>query len=513
MTNKAVGICVSKNTLQVVVLSRGHKKARLLTADSIKIPQSVVIGAGTNVEAQALFEADVMRLLRTNNIKEGEVVAVALPPDLVAVRYFQMARLSQEECKTAVPFEARKYLPYKLEDIDFAYTISHDKVASNKMAVTFAAAEKSAIAGCIKFFKKLNMKVEYLEPVPYSCMRLLYHIKEIEASQIGALVYIDEDTASINLIRNRVLYLTRNLSFSGRISSITQIAMSAIKEEGLDKARMDSLFAEVRLSFDYFHRQFPEERIEKMLVWSDHKDLQGWAQDVGKDLNVQTKVSNPLQNIEGAADRPSQYAAACGLALRRLYKPDRDINLSPAFKKIQTQRFKNLLITEACIAAAALFMFYLADVGTVKTLQLEFDKMTGQLSDNLQTADLSKPAIEHMRYNLESKLSQLERLVDNRISVGSKLKKVAELLPQGLWLDKIDYTTSKGTTGQRLKLVGYAYQTQADNRIKTINLFLENLKKDSEFSESFPVINLDAISNTRYADMALSRFEISCAME
>lgn len=534
MTNRSTAVYISKTMLQLAVLSKGAKKAKLVAFDSIEMPQGAVIGASAlpvkpgehkgpaaqkpkeqkeakSWEALTPFEAQVLEFLKSYNIKEGEVVATALPPELIVIRYFQMPRLAPQEYKTAVPFEARKYLPYKLDDVDFAYTISHDKVASNKMAVTFVAAEKASMANYIRFFENVRLKIGYLEAIPYSLMRFLYYIKDVDVNQTAALVYIGHEGANINLIRNRVLYLTRNMPFVAKAGIAAQMLSPGADAES---AKLDNLLAEVRLSFDYFHRQFPEEKIEKMIVWSEDKNIQDFSQKAGKELNVPVKVSNPLQMIEGGGDCPVEYAPACGLALRGLYASEKDINLSPGFKKIETERLTRLAVFEICIAIAVLFMFYISDAGKVNVLQKELNGIKGRFSSgSLQLQDLSSSSLENIKQQAEEKFSTLQQLIKNKVFVSSKLKRISQSLPEGLWLDKIDYSKPRGGISQVLTLTGYAYQPKAEDQIKRINQFLENLKKDSEFSSAFTAINLDSVLNTKHGDVTVSKFKISCSME
>ena len=156
---RAVGIYINKETLQLVVLSKGITRPKLVTAGSMKIPPDATIVGGPPAQKQITpFQASIREFLMEHNVREGAVAAVAMPPEVIVIRYFQMPRLISQEQKTAVPFEARKYLPYKLEDTTFAYTISYDKVASNKMAVTFVAVEKAPVAGSIRLFETLRLQ-------------------------------------------------------------------------------------------------------------------------------------------------------------------------------------------------------------------------------------------------------------------------------------------------------------------------------------------------------------------
>ena len=522
---KYIGIYASKNNLQLVVLAKGLTKARLIAADSIKIPADVSLISAPpsavgeknlpplNVEKPQRpktsrpltpFETTVAEFLKKHNIKEGEIVATALPPELIVIRYFQMPRLAPAEHKTAVPFEARKYLPYKLKDTVYAYSVSYEKVALNKMAVTFVAAEKTSVYKYIKFFENVGLKVGFLEAITYSLARFLYHTKDAEPHETLALIHIGRESANINLIRNMNIYLSRNVLFAGKSTQALAI----------DTAVLDSLLVETRLSFDYFHRQFPEERIEKMVIWSDDKAIQGWGQNAGKDMNVPVKVCNPLDAIEGAQGCSVEYSVGCGLALRGFVEPYKDINLSPTFKRLEIERLVRLAVFEISLAITVLFMFYTLGMGKVQVLQNQLNKIVKQRPNvQLGPEEPSKQNIESVKSQVQSKFESLQYLVDSKLYLVSKLNTLSQLLPEGLWLNELNFARQKGKTNFILTLKGYAYNRKGQDQIKVINKFLEDLKSSPEFCAGFAAIKLDSISNEKYLEAPTVSFQASCTTE
>lgn len=539
MIKKSVGIYVNKNIFQFVVLNKTFNKVKLLAAESIKIPQGEVISsvnmsakpidlltgkaykkvaAGENEPKEKIkkiltpFESAVKEVLRYHGIKEGQIVSAAIPPEHVVVRYFHMSRLSPQEHKTAIPFEACKYLPYKLEDIIYAYTISYDKVASNKMAVTFVAADKNFMANYVRFFENLGLRIGYLEAVPYSLIRFLYHTKDADFPQTIALINVIHDSANINLVRNKVLYLTRNLSFPGKSPQ------AAIEDQ--DTAvdlKFDNLLSEIRLSFDYFHRQFPEEKIEKMIVWSDDVRIQEKAQNLGKDLNIYTKTVNPFGYIEKGGGYSVEYSISAGLALRVLYQSYQGINLSVGIKKIEIEKLLKVVTVQLCLAAALLFIFNLADSRKIKSLQNDLKNILVENSISMtEPGSIIVEKIQNEKSLAKEKFDYLKNLTAKKFSINSKIARVGSLLPEGLWIDKMEYSGLKSRNAESklaFLIKGYVCRLKGDDQIKSINKFVEDLKKDGIFSSGFVEIKLDSILNERYEDVAVTSFQVVCLTE
>ena len=114
---------------------------------------------------------------------------------------------------------------------------------------------------------------------------------------------------------------------------------------------------------------------------------------------------------------------------------------------------------------------------------------------------------------MQARLGSLRSVVENKMSVISKLDRISQLLPEGLWLDEFYYTKPKGSASQVLTLTGYAYKSTGEDQIKIVNKFLEDLKNDSRFTLGFSSVKLDSISNVTYNNMQVSSFKISCSRE
>jgi Tfp pilus assembly protein PilN len=298
--------------------------------------------------------------------------------------------------------------------------------------------------------------------------------------------------------------------------SSLQTTLKAIDEEQFAyEAKFENLLTETRLSFDYFHRQFPEEKIEKMVIWSDDDKAHGFAQRASKELNVFAKISNPLEDLKVGKGYAVEYAIGYGLALRSLYEFKEDINLSPGFKKIEVEQLLRLAVFEMCLAAAILFMFYTFDTGKVQVLQNEFNQTIKHRSNiDVNIENVSSAQLQKTKQQIQGKLNYLQNLIEGRILLSSKLDRASQLLPKDLWLDKLTYGASKDNTKHVLTLVGYANKAKGDDQIKAINNFLETLKTDSQFSSGIASIKLESISNAKYSDtVEVSSFIISCSME
>ena len=109
MANPIVGVVLRHDAVEVVQLARG--------LGGMKVVKSARAGV-----ADGHIAAAVRTAMATAGIHATRV-AVALPPQDVLLRAFSIPPIPRSEVDTAVQFEARKYLPFKLSELVWDYTV------------------------------------------------------------------------------------------------------------------------------------------------------------------------------------------------------------------------------------------------------------------------------------------------------------------------------------------------------------------------------------------------------
>jgi len=125
------GIYIGTDNIDVVSLTGTFQHPRLSSFARAKLPNPAAWRSQVRVEGQALQEtgsipaesaeqsviACIQNLMGRLGFPQGSQAMAGLPSESVVIRYFQMPAIPPHERKMAIAFEAKKYLPFKLEDI------------------------------------------------------------------------------------------------------------------------------------------------------------------------------------------------------------------------------------------------------------------------------------------------------------------------------------------------------------------------------------------------------------
>lgn len=274
---------------------------------------------------------------------------VSIPGFNGLVLMIDFPKMEESEIEQAIQFEARKYIPASLDEINISWEVVPEETMTDNvngeveegdtkgdvMKVLLVAAPKSEVQHYDELFQGMSLTVDTLELETFSLVRSLI------GNDPGTFVIVDIGAKTTNLIlaRNGIVQINRNVDVGGR--DITNTIADALninaerattyKEGGRDFLTnvgssvafpsLDFIVAEVDRIIAAFGTS---EDINSIILSGGSAKMTGINHYFEKTLKVKTIVGNPWSHI--ACDdsiRPyveekigSSFAVAIGLALK-----------------------------------------------------------------------------------------------------------------------------------------------------------------------------------------------------
>jgi len=459
-------------------------------------------GAGDEAKVEA-----IKRVLRENNIAAKKVIT-ALPGKDVLIRYFQMPRIPKSEWETAIKFEAKRHIPFKIEELFWDFQVAKGLGKDAKMDVTFVAVKKEIAQNYLSLLERAGLKPLALEPAPFSLVRLFASGNQLAKDKPTAIVAVDYGMADINILKEKICYLTRDVSLP-------------LEEEMVS----ENLLNEVRMSLDYYEKIFPTEMVGKILLCGE-VGLKDWDRTLAEELKVPAEKADLTKAIKIRGTLPPlSMAVAVGLALRgrvlapaevnlyrvREVKPEvlpakRDFGLTP---KLRRAVFRAVAIS--CIGLLILHLAMLRRIAQEKK-QLEW-AISLRPKIGLAIGSFSYAEIEKIKKELENKLSILDLIIDKRVFWTAKFNELPKIIPPGLWLTYLSFTdrlSKDNRVIRSLSIKGVAYQEDSAQEIGIVTEFVSNLKENKKFFQGFTEIKLDSMTSAELKGMPVKNFAVSC---
>ncbi len=487
-----------------------------------RVPYSVVPAidvASPSAQAEdAKFAATLKENLRINNIVLTDV-HLALPSKDIVIRSFIIPNLNSNEVRSVVEFEIKKYIPFNLKDLAYnfhATPFMEEKI--KRMRVHFVAIRKEILERYRSLLKQAGLNVVFSEPASLCLARALIIKKYIRAEQKVALVQTDFNDSRILVIDHGVVQFVRDF----------QLQNPALNAASLDGEMLKKkLFNEVKISLDFYIRQFKSEKIEEAFTLSFDQS-QDLSVDLQKEVEVPVKKIDPYEIVRFSGAMDVGLISAYGAVLDSGSKTV-NFNLSGVMatdkpsglpKSIPPEYFLAIKTGLVCVVLTAA-VFFLTAFNAAK-VKKQYNVLFDQYGafENMPMEDIQKKVIDNT-----NRLKMLKIFL-KKTEMAYVLTKIPKLLPEGVWLADLSvrYNVSSDSRsalasvqpantqedGINMELSGYAYTEDSNQQFKMVYALVNVLKSDKAFQKYFRNVSLAAIQREQKTDTTVTSFKITC---
>lgn len=441
------------------------------------------------------------------------------------IRGFQMLLLKKLEMNAGVLFEVKKYIPFKTEELVFDYQHRANKKTA-KMDILFVAATRSSLEGHLSVLEQAGLKIAAVEPASFALLRILSLTQQLNPSASFALVSAMGMEAELTIIDRGFPCFSRDITLPQ-----APAASDAAKVEE-PQALRGRLSSEIRVSLDYFRRQFSGSPVDKVLFLSKDFSRQeelvlGLSEDLGLPVERVALEKDPQTHNIKDLDMLKAYA----LALRDDVKLNLTVDLTKkkSFQPVieeAPKETKQLALNISAINVARVIRWpSIAALGFVVLAlvlpQPRLYKASARLSQLRQGLEgLLLPKFKGLTFeswkgakaDYESKIATIEKLVKSRFAFTPAMNVLPKALEQGLWLENINMGLRDGRASISIK--GTVYLGERSSEAAAVNTFYKALKANKDFMRGLRSLELKSLSEGQsYAregqQYTVTQFEIS----
>jgi len=451
--------------------------------------------------------------LRTNHINVDRGTICVSGQDLI-VRTFELPRLPGNELQSAINFEIRKHIPFKLDDLVYNFQVELDKKSRLK-TVLFVGIKKEVLGKYISISRQLNIKVNDIE---YSAFSLLRFLRLCGANDRGVVASLgfelnNEDEINFMVSENGFPFFSRDIA-------LTCEGTDAEGALAIDQTKKyDKLKNEIRASQEYYLRKFPDKKIKTIYVLSG-QDASEELRDFFLNFGISAKFIDCGKLIGKGAVCSSVLAKSFGAAIFNEIPLKVKINLLKTQLKANSVKgnasnfsfMEGVKIDFKIIILGALACLFTFGYGLyrMQPVREELKSIKNQRPAAAAVYVGEDYAVLAQRdKKLKNKLDNLESLVKDQPYATYFLDIIPRVLPEGVWLTKLTSTRQK-PGGSEVVIDGEAYLGDSDKEFAAVSTFLTNLKENQFFSQKFREITIVSIDRSARLDKSVAVFSINC---
>lgn len=335
-----------KQRKSVVGLDIGTASIKAVEITQDKYDHVITGYAQIDVPSEQARQEAIAELFRIGKFRTKRV-ASAVSGKNVIFRYVNMVDIPEDKVVSAVRFEADKYIPFDINDVEIdaqkLLTVQSEGEKA-EMKVLLVAAKKSVVEDQARMLIELGLQPVGLA-VDSFALGNAYELNEMVSPGIQAeertvaLIDIGASKSCINILRNNITYFAREVPMGGldltnaitRRFGFEQNQAEALKRDPADKQAevqeacsqvLDDLGNEINLSFDFFENQFDGE-VQDVYLSGGSVLLPFLEESMEKIFEKRTRVWNPIEGLKVKSDNVDvealnqcapQLAVAVGLA-------------------------------------------------------------------------------------------------------------------------------------------------------------------------------------------------------
>jgi len=472
-----------------------------------------VLSLEEKVPAHIKLAAMIKEAMTQNGIEPAEAIVSISGKDLI-VRTFEMPILPAQELNSAVNFEAKKYIPFKVEELfsDFEYKL--DKTVQ-KTRVLFVGIKKEALNNYLEVLRQLGVRPRSVEYSAFSILRLL-KLANIREKDIIAVVNIDllkEDEANFVVLEGGFPLFSRDISLMGGYEEPAKV------EESERNTLLEKLKREIQISLDYYDRKFPGKNILKIFFITNpnyRAELEGFVKDLGLSVNfidINKHINRPIPFSLPFVKSFSGSLSMINTGVK--------INLLSAKERVTKKEAKELPVSPSLIAnykpelitAAVCLLVYISvfAFSSRRMAPLE-NEIKGIVSMRPEApraiSGLSYDELLKIKSGYDIKARTMEGILKERVVLTPLFDSIPRVVLKGMNLEMISF--KKAGEKKELTLNGSAYSGNIDKQRELINIFLTRLKENPVIAKYFQEVGLVSSGTQESEEIISTYFAISC---
>ncbi len=269
-------------------------------------------------------------------------VNISVSGPSVIVRFISMPRMKEEDLKSAIRFEAEKFIPFNINDcvVDFQ-TLTKDE-RENKFNILLVAAKKEHIKERIDLVEEAGLSVHIVDIDSFAMTNAFTrNFPNLGSEKTAAILNIGATSTNLSIVRGDAMAFVRDVSIGSNdlnvtISKDSGLSMESAEELKIDpkdkmqeianctKTLLSSLLDEVKLSFGYYENQSGKS-IDEIYISGGAIGLVGLDEAFQDALGSRPSFWNPLGFLDASSAKldanvidkiKNSFAVSAGLVLR-----------------------------------------------------------------------------------------------------------------------------------------------------------------------------------------------------
>ncbi len=278
---------------------------------------------------EAIVEGEIMdRNLVIEGIQEcmlqagidGNEVVSAVSGRAVIVKKVVMDRMTPEDAKEAIFWEAEQHIPFDIDDVCLDFQIIKEDIGANQMEVLLVAAKKDMVSTHASLIRDAGLNPTIIDVDSFAvqnCFEANRGTMEEDESKVIGLINVGSDVTNINIIQDNSPHFTRDISTgSNNFIELIQKELGVSYEDGqqiisgemgdrnkdkikeIIKRSSEDLSLGIERSISFLKAAGDAESIDEIVLSGGGAHIPFLKDIISEKHGIELSIHNPLEGID-----------------------------------------------------------------------------------------------------------------------------------------------------------------------------------------------------------------------
>ncbi|MEO5509096.1 MAG: type IV pilus assembly protein PilM [Longimicrobiales bacterium] len=309
-TKVSAGLDIGSGFVKLVVIDHSKSEPEIVqVATSPLVPDAIVEG---EVMDPALVAETVRAIVESAGLKKKEVIAAVGGHDVI-VKKIPMDRMSQNDAREVIRWEAEQHVPFDMENVQLDFQILDPNATSPQMQVLLVAAKRELIENRMNLLSDAGLDPVMIDVEAFALHNAFEFNYPDSNEGMIALVNIGHETTNMNLVENGSPILIRDIPFGTRRlretlqreKGLTAERAEAVLQGRGDREQLRSMVEEradelavgIERAAAFITAQAGGSGINRVFVTGGGAAIHGMVEALGTRLGVRAEMANALQRL------------------------------------------------------------------------------------------------------------------------------------------------------------------------------------------------------------------------
>jgi type IV pilus assembly protein PilM len=309
-TKLTAGLDIGSGMVKLVVIDHSRAEPEIVqVVTSPLMPDAIVEG---EIMDPVLVAETVRSVFESAGLKRREVVAAVGGHDVI-VKKIPMDRMSQNDAREVIRWEAEQHVPFDMENVQLDFQVLDPHEESAQMAVLLVAAKRELVENRLSLLTDAALQPTVLDVEAFALHNAFErNYPEVREGMI-ALVNIGHETTNVNLLAAGVPVLVRDIPFGLRrlreslqrdrgfsapaADDVLRGKQDPAALRALLEDRVEELAVGIERAAAFIVAQSGGEGVSRVYVCGGGACVNGMVDVIAARMGVPAEVANPLQRV------------------------------------------------------------------------------------------------------------------------------------------------------------------------------------------------------------------------